>query len=177
VRLARELGAEVVSLWAGTPRDLGEDREVLWERLCDGLLPVLDSAAENGVRIAFEPEPGMFVERPGEYRELKARLGKRGEELGLCLDVGHCLCTDDLPVERIVREFADDLIHVHLDDIAGGVHDHRMFGEGDLDLAATLQALTEIDYRGMAAVELSRDSHRGAWAAAEAMQHLKRART
>ncbi len=176
VKLARELGAEVVSLWAGSPRASDTDVEAHWQRLCEGLLPVLKCADENQVRIAFEPEPGMFIERPSGYRELKERLGKPGAQLGLCLDVGHCLCTDDLPVERVIREYADDLIHVHLDDIANGVHEHCMFGQGDLDLRGTLAALDEIGYSGMAAVELSRDSHRGAAAAREAMEHLRAAR-
>ena len=46
----------------------------------------------------------------------------------------------------------------HLDDIAGGVHEHRMFGEGDLDLPIALSALLEIGYAGIAAVELPRDN-------------------
>lgn len=174
IRMASELGANIVSLWAGATDEVG--RELVWDRLCDGMTRVLGSAKEHGVRIAFEPEPGMFIERPGEYRELKQRLGAAGESLGLCLDVGHCLCTDDLPVERVIHEYRSDLIHVHLDDIAAGIHEHRMFGEGELDLRATLAALDEIGYTGMAAVELSRDSHRGAAAAREAMLHLVAAR-
>jgi sugar phosphate isomerase/epimerase len=127
------------------------------------------------VQIAFEPEPGMFVERPAGYLELLQRLGPAGDELGLTLDVGHLLCTGDLPVGRVIRELAPRLIHVHLDDIAGGVHEHRMFGQGDLDLREALTALLETGYGGMAAVELSRDSHRGAAAAEEAMGHLRAA--
>ncbi len=174
VRMASDLGAGIVSLWAGATTET--DSEVVWSRLCEGLARVLECAAENEVRIAFEPEPGMFIERPGGFRELKERLGESGASLGLCLDVGHCLCTNDLPVERVIREYAADLIHVHLDDIAGGVHEHCMFGDGDLDLKATMAALDEIGYSGMAAVELSRDSHRGAAAASEAMEHLRAAR-
>jgi sugar phosphate isomerase/epimerase len=52
-----------------------------------------------------------------------------------------------------------------------------MFGEGAVDLPAVLDALLEVGYDGLAAVELSRDSHRGAEAAAEAMQHLRGALT
>jgi len=174
IRMASDLGADIVSLWAGATNE--SDTEVVWGRLCEGLERVLNCANENGVRIAFEPEPGMFIERPGGFRELKERLGAAGDALGLCLDVGHCLCTDDLPVERVIHEYANDLIHVHLDDIADGLHEHRMFGEGDLDLTATLAGLDAIGYTGMAAVELSRDSHRGAAAAREAMAHLRSAR-
>jgi sugar phosphate isomerase/epimerase len=66
-------------------------------------------------------------------------------------------------------------VHVHLDDIADGVHEHKMFGEGDLDLPEALGALREVGFTGLAAVELSRDAHRGAQAAEEAMGHLRRA--
>jgi sugar phosphate isomerase/epimerase len=136
---------------------------------------LLGHARERGVRLAFEPEPGMFVERPAGYDDLVGRLGAEGDALGLCLDVGHLLVTGDVPVADVIRRFASRLVHVHLDDIAGGVHEHRMFGEGDLDLPEVLEALSEVDYTGLAAVELSRDAHRGAQAAEEAMGHLRRA--
>ena len=79
------------------------------------------------------------------------------------------------PLSQVIRKLGPHLVHVHLDDIAKGVHEHRMFGQGDLDLAAALMALKETAYAGMAAVELSRDSYRGAQAAEEAMQHLRAA--
>ena len=74
-----------------------------------------------------------------------------------------------------IRALAPRLVHVHLDDIAGGVHEHCMFGSGDLDLPGTLGALLEVGYAGLAAVELSRDSHRGAWAAGEALGRVRAA--
>jgi sugar phosphate isomerase/epimerase len=177
VHLAVELGAGVVSLWSGAAPDgsVADGRaacEELWERLCSGLGTVLERGRNEGVQIAFEPEPGMFVERPAGYLELLSRLGSDADELGLCLDVGHLLCTGDLPVGKLVRELAPRLVHVHLDDIQGGIHEHRMFGEGSLDLPETLKALLDVGYNGMAAVELSRDSHRGAEAASQAHRHL-----
>ena len=44
-------------------------------------------------------------------------------------------------------------------------------------LFKTLGALVEVGYDGLAAVELSRDAHRGADAAREALGHLKSALT
>ena len=188
IDLAEQLGAGLVSIWSGSAPDAGPTTptlvgdapdadpravEPLWDRLVSGLLPVLDHARDNGVRIAFEPEPGMFVERPVGYGELLRRLGTRGSELGLTLDVGHLLVTRDLPVGEQIRRWAPRLVHVHLDDIRGGVHEHRPFGEGDLDLAETLTALRDVRYGGMAAVELSRDSHRGPQVAAQAIQRLR----
>jgi sugar phosphate isomerase/epimerase len=181
-KIATGLGAEVVSIWAGSPSDGvnadsddSERKDALWERLVEGTRKTLAACAESGVTLCFEPEPGMFIERPAGFVELKERLGSDGEELGMTLDVGHLLCTNDLPVGDVIRAHAAHIRHVHLDDIAGGVHEHRMFGEGDLDLPETLRALSEIGFEGMAAVELSRDSHRGAAAAEEAMQHLRSA--
>jgi len=187
IDLGCELGAGVVSIWSGrapggvVAEDAGDaahaERERMWARLCTGLGEVLAFAAEAEIQIAFEPEPGMFIERPAGYGELLERLGDAGDALGLCLDVGHLLVTGDLPVGAVIRAWAPRLVHVHLDDIRGGVHEHRPFGEGDLDLDEVLSALLEVGYEGMAAVELSRDSHRGAEAARRAIGALRRAAT
>jgi sugar phosphate isomerase/epimerase len=181
IDLAEALGASVVSIWSGSaPTALRGDApdpasEPVWERLTHGLVPVLDHARDHGVFLSFEPEPGMFIERPAGYLELVRRLGDRGNELGLTLDVGHLLVTGDVPVGAAIRALAPHLVHVHLDDIAGRVHEHRMFGQGELDLGEVLRALHDVGYAGMAAVELSRDSHRGPQAAQEAMRHLRAA--
>lgn len=180
VDLAADLAANVVSCWAGAAPGgaVGDARagdpapEELWDRLCEGMARVLARGHARGVQVAFEPEPGMFVERPAGYVELVERLGGAGDELGLCLDVGHLLCTGDLPVDDTIRRHANRLVMVHLDDVRDGEHVHRMFGEGDLDLRATLAALVDVGYDGLAAVELSRDGHRGPEAAGEAMGHL-----
>ena len=177
VDLASELGAGIVSIWSGAFPDpaLAPHDELLMQRLASELTRLIEHARGSGIRIAFEPEPGMFIERPSGYLELVRQLGPLGAELGLTLDVGHLLVTGDLPVGRQIRELSGHLIHVHLDDIRGGVHEHRMFGTGDLDLRETLSALLDVGYSGMAAVELSRDSHRGAQAAGEALEHLRAA--
>ena len=187
IDLASDLGASVVSLWAGKAPGgvVGDEKngsdaknvELLFERLCAGLRTILQRGRDQGVQIAFEPEPGMFIERPSGFERVCQELGTEGEELGLCLDVGHLLCTGDLPVETVISRYADQLRMVHLDDIKDGVHIHRMFGEGDLDLAKTMGALVQVGYSGIAAVELSRDAHRGPEAAAQAMSHLRKALT
>lgn len=188
IDLGAELGAEAVSFWAGrapsgevgdsrvsSEQDRGPRVEALWDRLCEGVAAVLEKVSGDGPAIGFEPEPGMFLERPAGYLELVERLGSTGKRLGLCLDVGHLLCTADLPVESVIDGLGEQLVAVHLDDIRDGVHEHRMFGEGDLDLGKTLGALERSPYRGLACVELSRDSHRGAWAAHEALRRLTEA--
>jgi sugar phosphate isomerase/epimerase len=188
VDLAELLDAQVVSLWSGAapegvvadwlekPGDPepGENCERAWRSLCEGVEQVLAHAKGSGVRVAFEPEPGMFIARPKGFGELLTRLGSTGDALGMTLDVGHCLVTtDSIPVA--IENWKNHIVNVHLEDIADAVHDHRMFGEGELDLGGTLRALVQADFDGVASVELSRDSHRGPVAAAEAMVHIRRA--
>ncbi len=183
IDLAVKLDADVVSLWAGAaPEGVAGTLDVdpahpLLDRLATGLAEVLERARVAGVRVAFEPEPGMFVERPSGFRTLLEHMGASGADLGMTLDVGHCVVTGDEPVSEVMAEFADRLIHVHLDDCPRGVHSHIPFGQGDLDLADVLRGLVGLNFDGMAAVELSRDGHRGAVAAEEALASLRAALT
>ena len=157
VDVAFELGAPVVSMWSGATPD-GQDPERTWDFLAEGTQRVVEHAQDSGVVLAFEPEPGMFVETLADYEELQQRLG-HPEALGLTLDIGHIVCLEPESVTETVRRGAPTLAHVHIEDMRRGVHEHLMFGEGELDLDETLRVLTEIEYDGLVAVELSRHSH------------------
>jgi len=169
--LAVGLGAEVVSLWSGANPTggvadhyeplLGTPDESAWERLVGGMRQVLAIAADRGLRIGFEPEPGMWIERHTGYLELLQRLGSTPSPLGLTLDVGHCIVTEDIPVESTILEVAPHLVHVQLDDSLPGYHLHLPLGAGRLPLRKVLSTLQSVNYKGQAAVELGRDSHRG----------------
>lgn len=181
IDMAAELGAPMVSIWSGVApagelasSPAGEVGK-MWDRLCEGTCAALVHARDCGVALAFEPEPGMFVERPAEYSELMSRLGAAGEDLGLTLDLGHLVVTGDLPVEDVIDAFKAKITNVHLDDCPAGVHQHGLFGTGDLDLLAALKALKSIGYEGVASVELSRDSHRGPLVAEQALGQLRSA--
>lgn len=179
IDLAVELDAEVVSLWSGAaPEDIegtldADPAHALGERLAEGLAAVLDHASAAGVRVGFEPEPGMFVERPCGFAALVSLLGRSGDPLGLTLDVGHCVVTGDEPVADVIAQHASRLVHVHLDDCPRGRHQHLPFGEGDLDLPDALGGLVEARFAGIAAVELSRDGHRGPEVAAAALAAIQ----
>jgi sugar phosphate isomerase/epimerase len=54
-----------------------------------------------------------------------------------------------------------------------GVHDHLMFGEGEIDFRPVLQTLKEIDYQGGVHIELSRHSHDAVETARSALAYLK----
>jgi len=157
VDVAFELDAPVVSMWSGSVAP-DEDRERAWDLLVEGCARVIEHAQDSGVTLAFEPEPGMLVECLADYEELRERLG-HPPALGLTLDIGHIICLEPMTVTECVRRGAPTLAHVHIEDMRRGVHEHLMFGEGELDLDEALRVLMEIEYDGLVAVELSRHSH------------------
>ncbi|MEV1113864.1 EboA domain-containing protein [Actinosynnema sp. NPDC049800] len=173
VEIAADLGADCVSFWSGiVPPDV--DDEEAWRRMRSGVSAVLDGAARHGVPLALEPEPGMLVERLDQALRLRADLGSPAL-LGITLDVGHCVAVEPEDAAACVRRAGDLLLNVQLDDMLPGVHEHLEFGEGDLDLAATLAALDEIGYTGLAGVELPRHSHAAPDVARRAMSALREA--
>jgi sugar phosphate isomerase/epimerase len=154
VDAAMQLGAPCVSLWSG--KDEGGDS---WDWLVEGLEQVCDQADEVGIDLAFEPEPGMLVDTMASFEELRARLDH--PRLCLTLDVGHLHCLESEPPEHYIARYADLLRNIHLDDHRKGVHEHLMFGEGEIDFAPVMAALHRVaaDRDLPATVELSRHSH------------------
>ena len=100
----------------------------------------------------------MLVEPLDDYERLRGGSATR-TALGLTLDLGHCVCLEPDVRPDCVRRAAPRLVHVHIEDMRRGVHEHLMFGEGELDVADALGALGEVGYDGLVAVELSRHAH------------------
>jgi L-ribulose-5-phosphate 3-epimerase len=155
VDVAEELGSNVVSFWSGRkPPTMPES--VANGYLLDGCRALSDHAAARGVNLAFEPEPGMFIETMAQFDRLRQELNS--PVFGLTLDVGHIHCmTDGDPAERI-RKYHDILFNVHIEDMRRGVHEHLMFGDGDMQFEPIMAALKETGYTGGVHVELSRHS-------------------
>jgi len=169
VDIARELNAEAVSFWSGTdvekkPFEIGFDLlAVECRRLCD-------HAAQRGVRLAFEPEPGMLIDTMQRMRELVARVDH--PDFGLTLDIGHLHCQGEQPIADHLAGWRGRLRNVHIEDARQGAHEHLMFGEGDIDFAPVLRTLREIGYAGGVHVELSRHSHDAVNTARRALEFL-----
>ncbi|MBI4616911.1 MAG: sugar phosphate isomerase/epimerase [Planctomycetes bacterium] len=168
VDLASELGAGVVSFWSGRLAPSAGPEQAR-DHLVDGCRRLADRAEEKGVDLAFEPEPGMMIERASDYPELAAAVGS--PRFRLTLDVGHLLLTGE-PMAATIRRFRDSLANVHIEDMKRPVHEHLMFGEGEVPFPEALGALVEIGFRGPVTVELSRHSHAAPEAAARAKRFL-----
>lgn len=171
VKVAAQLGAECVSFWSGTPTDDAASSELM-SRLVDGCKRLADFAAEGGVRLAFEPEPGMFIDTMDKFAELHARVNHPA--FGLTIDVGHLVCNRELPVSKCLAEWGHVLWNVHIEDMRAGVHDHLMFGEGEVDFADVFAGLRAANYAGGVYVELSRHSHDAVNAARKSKAFLER---
>ncbi|MFD4255718.1 EboA domain-containing protein [Amycolatopsis thermoflava] len=172
IRVAEGLGADCVSFWSGVST---VDEATAWERLRSRMPAVLAEADRRGVRLGLEPEPGMLVETLSDALRLRAELGDP-DLLGITLDVGHCVAVEPQDAAACIRQAKGLLVNVQLDDMRPGVHEHLEFGDGQLDLPATLAALDEIGYTGVAAVELPRHSHAAPQVARAALTALRAAR-
>jgi len=150
------LGARVFSFWSGV-LPAGQSEEGARNRLALALEGLSRRAADCGVLLALEPEPGHWIATLDDYAAFT------GRHPGLCrltLDVGHLLVTREAVPDRAVREWRDEIVNLQLDDMRRGVHLHLPPGEGDLDWPALAEALQETRLEVPACFELGRDSHR-----------------
>ena len=170
VDLAAGLGADAVSFWSGTPREAAPEA-VPEQRLTDACRRLCEHAETCGVRLAFEPEPGMLVDTMDRFARLFETVSH--PLFGLTLDVGHLHCQGETPIVGHIERWRDVLWNVHLEDMRRGVHEHLMFGEGEMDFAEVFAALRRADYRGGVHVELSRHSHNAVETARKAMAFLQ----
>jgi sugar phosphate isomerase/epimerase len=170
IRCAAELGSSCVSLWSGQLHDHVPRSEGM-ARLVAGLDEVLQYAAGQGITIGFEPEPGMLIDTLDRFECLLAQLPH--PNLRLTLDVGHLHCQEETPIADRIHRWSERLVNVHLEDMRTGVHEHLMFGDGEIDFPPVLQALAEVRYQGGIHVELSRHSHEAPRAARRAFDFLQ----
>jgi sugar phosphate isomerase/epimerase len=150
IDLAAATGAPCVSITSGAvesdhPPEAGRAQLL---RSLDG---VLRHAEVCGVRVGIETEPGLLLERSDELARLIAEVGH--PLLGFNFDVGHAVVMGEDPA-RVVAEHNTRIWHLHLEDIAGGKHFHRVPGEGEVDFQAIAQALRQAAFSSFASVEV-----------------------
>ncbi len=171
ILIGQALEADAVSFWSGAALD--QPGEIaLWDRLVDGCRFLSEFAEKRRVRLAFEPEPGMFIDTMARFAELKERVDH--PLFGLTIDIGHLHCQGEIPISDHLRQWKDCLWNIHIEDMRRGVHEHLMFGEGEIDFVPVLRALREIGYQGGVHVELSRHSHDAVETARKAIAFLNR---
>ena len=169
VDVAKVLGSDCVTLGSGMPRDDRSDEEA-WDRLVAGLKVVVDYAASEDVLLGFVPEPDTYIDTMQRYEQLLHRIDS--SHFRLNLNVGHLHCLGEVPIEDQIRRWAEWLVNVHLEDMRAGVHEHLMFGQGEIDFPPVIDALAEVGYHGAVHVELSQYNREGVQAAKQAFEFL-----
>lgn len=173
VRIAAELGAQAVSFWSGAASP-NVPPPLAWDRLLFGCDQVIRVAERYSVQLGFEPEPGMMIATIDGYEELARGLGYPAA-FGITLDIGHCQCLEKQPVPFCVRRVARCLVNVQIEDMRRGVHEHLEFGAGEIDFPPVLQALRQIGYANLVAVELPRHGHSAPEVARRSLEFLRHA--
>jgi L-ribulose-5-phosphate 3-epimerase len=170
VELAVSLDEGIVSFWSGAgPADTPP--KILMARLIEACQRLCDFAGDRHVRLAFEPEPGMFIDTLEKFGELAGKVNHPA--FGLTIDIGHLQCNGELPIGDHLRNWRDKLWNIHLDDSKHGTHEHLMFGEGEVDFVEVVKTLEAIGYSRGIYVELSRHSHMAVEAATKSIEFLK----
>jgi len=168
--IAARLDGQALSFWSGI-RQEGVTETDAWDWLVAGCRELSDYAGRHGIPLAFEPEPGMFIENLNQYQMLKELV--ENPLFGLTLDVGHAFLTEDDSPADCIHNLKSSIKNIHLEDMKTGHHQHLQFGEGKMDFSEIFDALRGINYTGLINVELSRHSHNAVEAAEQAYNFLR----
>ena len=107
------------------------------DRLADALQPVLRHAELAGMPLAFEPEPGMFIDTFARFDQLDRQISH--PLFHLTVDLGHVHCIEEGSIADHLLRWAPRILNLHIEDMVRGVHEHLMFGDGTMDFPADLQ--------------------------------------
>jgi len=174
IEAAEMLRVPVVGTFIGkdknktVPQNL-EDYAKIWP-------PIVKFAKDHGVKIAIENCPMIFsydewpggnnlASTPAIWRKMWEIIPD--ENFGLNLDPSH-LILQMIDYERVVREFADKIFHVHAKDLHidhEGMYNHgvlsqgmgwqvpRLPGLGDINWSKFIAALTAVGYDYVVSIE------------------------
>jgi sugar phosphate isomerase/epimerase len=172
IELAASMNAECVMLHSGYAPP-GVPTDEAWEWLAQGTRELALHAAQAGQRLAFEWHPEMFLRTAADYLRLAAEVASPA--LGCTLDVGHAHCTEDAPLDEVIRDLRRHTLHVQLEDMRDRVHEHLALGHGQLDFPAVFDAFNRTEFTGIVALEFNAGDLGGSGdeLAAESMRFLR----
>lgn len=156
IDIAATLNSDCVSLWSGVMPQ-GLELQTAMDRLASSLEPVIRYAESSNVVLGFEPEPGMLIDTMSAWERLLQWVDVPA--LQLTLDLGHLFCQGEVPIVDYIARWSSRLVNVHIEDIRAGVHEHLMFGDGQMHFPPIIESLKSSGYQGGVFVELSRHSH------------------
>lgn len=146
LRLYDAIGIEnaVLHLTGFMDEDISDDEK--YSRNLERLHYLEDNMKGLKIRICLE-NLTKFARSVDELMAVVNQLDP--DRFGICLDTGH-LNMNDGDQTRFILTAGDRLHALHIADNEGERDQHMMpFGKGNVDFAAVVKALREIDYHGM----------------------------
>lgn len=148
IRLTPEFGTNLFVFSGPAKRDNDSNA---FDRMVARTRELADVAEGSGVILAEEFEPNFVVGTTADLLRLFEAVDSPA--LTANLDLGHVFLCDPDPVGAI-HAVGDRVVHCHVEGMATGVHNHLLPQEGDMDLAAYLQALADIGFNGPLSFDL-----------------------
>ena len=145
--VASDLGAEHLVVGGGAKRREGlkpDDHE----RLAEGLERVVALAQARGLRAHYHPHLTTIVEGPAEVDKIFSLTS-----IDFCPDTAH-LAAAGGNVPAMIRKHHARISYVHLKGWRKEPFTFMPLDEGDLEIAAILRALSDIQFRGWITAEL-----------------------
>ena len=153
LEFANDLGIDCIRVDSVSPPDVFEkenvDPKLGWERLVSTFRTAAQKAADRGIRVVWEFEPGFAFNKPSEILRLVDDVGHRN--FGVLFDTCHAhICAsigarqpgekETLPggALELLTRLKSKIGHIHLIDSDGSLHHnetstHAPFGQGVLD--------------------------------------------
>ncbi len=148
IRLAPQFGSNLL-IFSGTARSTGD--QVEWDRMLQRTRTLVQIAEDHDVILAQEFEPGFIVGSTQDLLQLLADISS--PNLKVNLDLGHVFLCDADPLNSI-RQLGSKIVHGHVENMAKGIHRHRLPQEGDMDLRVYLRELEIIGFTGALSLDL-----------------------
>jgi sugar phosphate isomerase/epimerase len=135
---AGAVGAQRVVICHDVPRDGLDDSDLV--RFAGELSGHAEAAAEHGVVLSLHHHTGEPVMHRRDFDVFFGAV--RENTLRLTVDTGHLLRSGVTDVPGLLTDFASVIDNIHLKDYADD--EFRLLGQGSVDLAAVLDAVTTL---------------------------------
>lgn len=148
ITMTPKLGANIF-IFSGAKKKTGDRAE--WNRMIERTRTMVEIAADHGVILAEEFEPGFVV---GTTAELLRQFDEiPSPHLAANVDLGHVFICDPNPLQSLAQ-IGGKIVHCHISGMPAGQHDHLIPQEGDMDLSLYLRALRSAGFDGALALDL-----------------------
>lgn len=108
-------------------------------------------AEANDIILAVEFEPDFVVGNTNELIRLFKDIPTKN--LAANLDLGHVFLCDEFPLASISK-LNEKIVHVHIENMGRGVHNHLLPHLGDMNLQEYIHALQSIGFDGGMALDI-----------------------